>query len=79
MPEPSTLDRIRNDLKHAIEDGTSAERKALIEHLVAGIRITDDHKIIPMFWVPVGTVRAMLQPVGRAGLELATRDCESQL
>ena len=51
-PSPSTLDRIRKHLDHVIADGTSAERKATIEQLIAEIRITDDDKIIPVFRIP---------------------------
>ncbi len=51
-PEPTTLDRIRTHLAHVIANGTSAERKATIEQLIAEIRITDDERIIPVFKIP---------------------------
>ncbi|MEV6631610.1 recombinase family protein [Actinoplanes sp. NPDC051470] len=51
-PSPSTLARIRDHLHHVIADGTSAERKATIEKLVAEVRITDNDEIIPVFRVP---------------------------
>ena len=50
-PEPSTLARIRAHLTKVITDGTSAERKATIEDLIAEIRI-EDERIIPVFKIP---------------------------
>lgn len=74
MPEPATLEGIRRELSHAITEGSPAERKALIERLVAEVRITDDYQIVPVFRVPLGTpVRALPHTVGRAGLEPATK------
>ncbi len=65
-PSPATLDRIREHLANVIADGTSAERKATIEQLIAEIRITDDDKVIPVFRVPGPdeAVRAMPGLVG---------------
>ncbi|MFG1611088.1 hypothetical protein [Actinoplanes sp. NPDC049265] len=84
-PSPSTIDRIRAHLGHVIAEGTSAERKATIEDLVAEIRITDDEHIIPVFKIPgpdtaettteasePNTVRSMPHLVGRTGLEPVT-------
>lgn len=51
-PSPSTIERIRAHLGHVIAEGTSAERKATIEDLIAEIRITDDEQIIPVFKIP---------------------------
>jgi DNA invertase Pin-like site-specific DNA recombinase len=51
-PEPSTLARIRAHLTKVITDGTSAERKATIEDLIAEIRIDEDEGIIPVFKIP---------------------------
>jgi site-specific DNA recombinase len=86
-PPAATIDAIRTYLGHVIADGTSAERKAAIEALIAEVRITDE-RIIPVFKIPgpgvatpgdapaTGTteeaVRAMLQSVGRTGLEPVT-------
>jgi site-specific DNA recombinase len=50
-PEPSTLARIRAHLDRVITEGTSAERKATIEDLIAEIRI-EDERIIPVFKIP---------------------------
>ncbi|MET7420502.1 recombinase family protein [Dactylosporangium sp. NPDC005555] len=73
MPEPDTLEGIRAELRHAIAEGASAERKALIERLIAEIKVTADYRIIPVFRVPLGApVRALPHMVGRAGLEPAT-------
>jgi site-specific DNA recombinase len=80
-PPASTIDTIRTYLGHLIAEGTSAERKAAIEALIAEIRITDE-RIIPVFKIPgpdtalpddtpaTGTteeaaVRAMLRSVDR--------------
>jgi site-specific DNA recombinase len=70
-PSPATLDRIREHLARVIEDGSSAERKATIEQLIAEIRITEDDKVIPVFRVPGpdDAVRAMPRLVGLLGLE----------
>lgn len=51
-PSPSTLDRIRAHLACVIAEGTSAERKATIEQLIAEIKITEDEEIIPVFKIP---------------------------
>ena len=83
-PPTTTIDAIRSYLGHILAEGTSAERKAPIEPLIAEIRITNE-RIIPVFKIPgpdlappgdapaTGTteeaVRAMLQSVGRVGLE----------
>ena len=42
-----TLDRIREHLANVIADGTSTQRKTTIEQLIAEIRITEDHRVIP--------------------------------
>ena len=77
-PSPATLDRIREHLARVIADGSSAERKATIEQLIAEIRITKDDQVIPVFRIPgpdaddtADAVRAMPRLVGRAGLEPA--------
>ena len=86
-PAAATIDAIRAYLGHIIAEGTSAERKAAIEALIAEIRITNE-RIIPVFRIPgpdlapsgdasaTGTteeaVRTMLQSVGRTGLEPVT-------
>jgi site-specific DNA recombinase len=51
-PPPDTIEAIRAYLGHIIAEGTSAERKAAIEQLIAEIRITDDRKVIPVFKIP---------------------------
>jgi site-specific DNA recombinase len=83
-PPAATIEAIRGYLGHLIAEGSSAERKAAIEALIAEIRITNEG-IIPMFKIPGpdlaltgdapatgttgDTVRAMLRSVGRVGLE----------
>jgi site-specific DNA recombinase len=77
-PSPATLDRIRDHLARVIADGSSAERKATIEQLIAEIRLTEDDQVIPVFRIPSpdaddtdDAVRAMPRLVGPAGLEPA--------
>jgi site-specific DNA recombinase len=50
-PPASTIDAIRTYLGHLIAEGTSAERKAAVEALIAEIRITNE-RIIPVFKIP---------------------------
>src|SRR5690606_41612775 len=80
------IDHIRVLLARVITNGTPAERKAVIESLVAEIRI-DNEKVIPVFKIPgpaaaipndatatddEPTVRTMVRSVGRTGLEPVT-------
>lgn len=83
-PPPATIDRIRAHLADIITAGTPAERKAMIEALVAEIRITGN-QAIPVFKIPEPDqtlpgdptaatesnppVRTMVRSVGRQGLE----------
>ncbi len=84
-PPPATIDRLRHYLSDTITNGTSAERKAAIEALVAEIQLTEQGAI-PVFRIPgPGTtipgqrqeaqaeedtpVRTMVRSVGRQGLE----------
>ncbi|WP_052720545.1 hypothetical protein [Actinoplanes rectilineatus] len=50
-PSPSTLAKTRARLEHVITNGESAERKAIIEELIAEIRIIGE-EIIPVFRLP---------------------------
>jgi site-specific DNA recombinase len=50
-PSPSTLAKTRARLEHVITNGDSPERKAIIEELIAEIRIIGD-EIIPVFRLP---------------------------
>jgi site-specific DNA recombinase len=50
-PPPATIDRIRAHLADIIAAGTPAERKAMIEALVAEIRITGN-QAVPVFKIP---------------------------
>ncbi len=84
-PPPGTIERLQTYLADTIASGTTAERKAAIEALVAEVRITEEG-VIPVFRIPEpsttipgggdtatisGTepVRAMVRSVGPVGLE----------
>ena len=85
-PSPATLDRIRQHLAYVIAEGTSAERKATVEQLIAEIRLNEDNHVIPVFRIPgpddtagttteadePETVRAIPHLVDRPGLEPAS-------
>jgi site-specific DNA recombinase len=50
-PPPGAIEDLQEYLANAIANGTPAERKAVIEALVAEVRITDD-ALIPVFRIP---------------------------
>jgi site-specific DNA recombinase len=50
-PPPGTIERLQTYLADTITSGTQAERKAVIEALVAEIRITEEG-VIPVFRIP---------------------------
>ena len=50
-PPPGVIEDLQEYLADAIASGTPAERKAVIEALVAEVRITD-HGLIPVFRIP---------------------------
>lgn len=84
---PEVIDQLRHEIRQVASGGTPAQRKELIESLVAEIQIRD-HGVIPIFRIPVqddetpaditstevttDPVRTMVRSVGRAGLEPAT-------
>ncbi|GAB3860606.1 hypothetical protein GCM10029963_63770 [Micromonospora andamanensis] len=87
-PPPATITRIREHLTTIMASGTTSERKAAIETLIAEVQITDQG-VVPVFKIPTDTtlpppnsdggthdeqppVRTMVRSVGRAGLEPAT-------
>ncbi|WP_434742462.1 recombinase family protein [Micromonospora sp. SH-82] len=84
-PPPGTITRIRDHLTAIMTSGTTAERKAAIETLIAEVRLTDQG-VVPVFKIPTDTtmpppnpdggthdeqppVRTMVRSVGRQGLE----------
>jgi site-specific DNA recombinase len=86
-PAPHTIAQLGAYLHDILDAGTPAERKAVIEALIAEIRITEEG-IIPVFRIPgprspipgetsttstsAVPVRAMVRSVGRLGLEPRT-------
>jgi site-specific DNA recombinase len=77
-PSPEVLAEVRRRIGEAIENGTDAERKALLQALVANVEVTSRDHIEPYFRVPQGAsngaeaVRAVEGLVGAEGLEPPT-------
>jgi site-specific DNA recombinase len=74
-PSEEVLAEVRGRVAEAIERGTDAERKALLQALVANVSVTSREHIEPYFRVPqtVATaVRAVEAFVGADGLEPPT-------
>jgi site-specific DNA recombinase len=82
MPPPATLREIAHHIDQIIGSGSHNQRKALIEALVAQIKITPPGRIVPVLRIPQATgtadsrssdevsgVRAMTNLVGPVGLE----------
>jgi site-specific DNA recombinase len=59
LPPPDTIERLRAHLAHTIAEGTSGERKRIIEALIAEIRITSDGQIIPVFKIPTSATNVV--------------------
>ncbi len=85
MPRPATLRDIADHIDQIIAAGSHSQRKALIEALVAQVKITAPGRIVPVFRVPqptgtghadssgeVSGVRAMTNLVELRGLEPPT-------
>jgi site-specific DNA recombinase len=74
-PPPATLRQVADHVDEIIGAGTHTQRKALIETLVAQVKITRSDRIVPVFRIPQATehvgmsevsrVRAMTNLVGR--------------
>lgn len=82
IPPPATLRGVADHIDQVIGSGGHSQRKALIEALVAQVKITGPGRIIPVFRVPQATgtrqadcsgeasgVRAMTNLVGPVGFE----------
>ncbi len=74
MPPPATLSQVADNIDRIIAAGSHSQRKALIEALVAQVKITGPGRIVPVFRIPQpdrepGPVRAMTNLVGPVGLE----------
>jgi site-specific DNA recombinase len=85
IPPPATLREVADHIDQIIAAGSDSQRKALIEALVAQVKITGPGRIVPVLRIPqtigrteaegsgeVFGVRAMTSLVGRVGLEPTT-------
>jgi site-specific DNA recombinase len=81
-PSEAVLNELRARIQEAIDGGTDAERKVLLQSLVHNVSVTSRDHIEPFFRVPQGSdalaVRAVSGLVGRRGLEPLT-PCASSL
>lgn len=66
IPTAASLADAEEAIKEAIERGTPGQRKALLQALVAEIRVESREAIYPTFRLPAGTVRVMDQVVDPA-------------
>jgi site-specific DNA recombinase len=71
VPDPAELAELVGDIKRALRDGAPPERKAVMQAVVAEIRVRDRGHIEPVFRVPIfGPPYGLVPP---AGIEPATR------
>jgi hypothetical protein len=63
---PAPWGRIRATIKERIETGTHQEKKALVQSLVADVRVESRDEIYPIFRIPdsVRVVYGMVDPRG---------------
>ncbi|GDY33378.1 hypothetical protein GTS_50110 [Gandjariella thermophila] len=52
VPDTATLAEVAEHITHIIDSGTDQTRKALIETLIAGIKITSPSTLVPVFRIP---------------------------
>ena len=71
-PSEADLGDLLEVLREVIEDGTPAQRKALLRRLVAEIRVESREAIHPTFRPAGGATRLVSTMVGGAGFEPAT-------
>jgi len=70
VPDPAELAALVGDIERALRDGAPPERKAVMEAVVAEIRVRDRGHIEPVFRVPIfGPPYGLVPP---AGIEPAT-------
>lgn len=62
-PSPATITRIREHLTTIMASGTTTERKAAIETLIAEVRITDQG-VVPVFKIATDTTMPPPNPDG---------------
>jgi site-specific DNA recombinase len=68
-PSPEELEALRARIRDAIEDGPIARRKAVLQELVAEVRVESRRVIRPTFRLPLRAVLTLSQMVGLGGLE----------
>ena len=66
------LQQVRTEAERILSDGPLPQRKALLQELVAEIRVEGRDSITPVFRVPDPPVRVLDRVVGRGGLEPPT-------
>jgi site-specific DNA recombinase len=81
VPPPATLSQVADHIGEVMGSGSHNQRKALIEALVAQVKITGPGRIVPVFRIPqitdsgppsrseVSSVRALTNLVGPVGFE----------
>ncbi len=68
----SQMQELRGQVDEILSHGQLLQRKALLQELVAEIRVESRESITPIFRVPQSTVRLLNGVVGRRGLEPRT-------
>jgi site-specific DNA recombinase len=78
-PTPAALEALRDTIRTSIASGPDTQRKALLQDLVAEVRVQSRRAIVPVFRLPLkgpaepaGAVRELFRMVGRGGLEPPT-------
>jgi site-specific DNA recombinase len=74
MPAPAELAEIVAHIDEVIDRDQPAQTKTLIDALVAEVKVTGPNQVVPIFRIPQpgqgkDPVRAMVETVGRVGLE----------
>ena len=68
-PEPAALEEIRSLIRRGLEEGPAPQRKAVLQALVAEVRVEGRHAVCPIFRVPMRKVREVYGLVHPEGLE----------
>jgi site-specific DNA recombinase len=81
VPDAKTMKALTSHVRTALTKGGWPERKALMQALIAEIKVTSRQHIVPTFRVPTGStgpkmVRALARTAPRAGFEPATHGLE---
>jgi site-specific DNA recombinase len=71
-PSPEELEILRAKIRHAIDEGPSTLRKAVLQELVVEVRVKSRRVIHPTFRLPLHGVRELSQMVEAAGVEPAS-------